>query len=103
MRAFDRDLIRGGHYGQRTRVPREKAEHMAAPTQPCSVKILLANPEPSTHGPSAKWLQPPGCPLSEARRTRFADVEFFAFLTPERTSSRAVPPGLLAFADEVIE
>jgi len=32
MRAFDRDLIRGGHYGQRPCVPREQAEHMAAPT-----------------------------------------------------------------------
>jgi len=32
MRAFDRDLIRGGHYGQRSRVPRKQAEHMAAPT-----------------------------------------------------------------------
>jgi hypothetical protein len=27
-----------------------KAEHMAAPDKPCDVKILLANPEPSTHG-----------------------------------------------------
>jgi hypothetical protein len=25
---------------------------MAAPTKPCDVKILLANPEPSTHGTS---------------------------------------------------
>jgi hypothetical protein len=32
MRAIDRDLIRGGHYGQRPDVPRLKAEHMAAPT-----------------------------------------------------------------------
>jgi hypothetical protein len=32
MRAIDRDLIRGGHYGQRSRVPRNQAEHMAAPT-----------------------------------------------------------------------
>jgi len=32
MRAIDRDLIRGGHYGQRSCVPRRKAEHMAAPT-----------------------------------------------------------------------
>jgi hypothetical protein len=32
IRAFDRDLIRGGHYGQRSRVPRKQAEHMAAPT-----------------------------------------------------------------------
>jgi hypothetical protein len=34
MRAFARDLIREGHYGQRPRVPRLKAEHMAAPTKP---------------------------------------------------------------------
>src|SRR5215471_3244663 len=45
MRAFDRDLIRGGHYGQRSCEPRSKAEHMAAPTKLCDVKILLANPE----------------------------------------------------------
>jgi len=51
MRAFDRDLIRGGHYGQRSWVPHSKAEHMAAPTKGCDVKILLANPEPSTHDP----------------------------------------------------
>ena len=50
MRAFDRDLIRGGHYGQRSRVPRKQAEHMAAPTNAARVKILLANSEPSTHG-----------------------------------------------------
>ena len=31
----------------------QKAEHMAAPTQVCDVKILLANSEPSTHGPLA--------------------------------------------------
>ena len=29
---FDRDLIRGGHYGQRSCEPRKQAEHMAAPT-----------------------------------------------------------------------
>jgi len=32
MRAFDRDLIRGGHYGQRSCEPHKQAEHMAAPT-----------------------------------------------------------------------
>ena len=53
MRAFDRELIRGGHYGQRSCEPRSKAEHMAAPTKPCDVKILLANSDPSTHGTSA--------------------------------------------------
>src|SRR5450755_2518404 len=32
MRVFDRDLIRGGHYGQRSCEPHLQAEHMAAPT-----------------------------------------------------------------------
>src|SRR5712675_1010381 len=32
MRLIDRDLIRGGHYGQRSCEPHLKAEHMAAPT-----------------------------------------------------------------------
>ena len=36
IRAFDRDLIRGGHYGQRSCVPRKQAEHMAAPTNAAS-------------------------------------------------------------------
>ena len=52
MRPFDRDLIRGRHYGQRSRVPRSKAEHMAAPTNAAFVKKALANSGPSTHGPS---------------------------------------------------
>ena len=52
MRAFDRDLIRGGHYGQRSCEPHPKAEHMAAPTNAANVKKALANSEPSTHGPS---------------------------------------------------
>ena len=51
MRASDRDLIRGGRYGQRPRVPHEQAEHMAAPTNAAAnVKKVLANSEPSTHG-----------------------------------------------------
>src|SRR5258705_13647079 len=32
MRVYDRDLIRGGHYGQRSCEPHLQAEHMAAPT-----------------------------------------------------------------------
>jgi hypothetical protein len=51
MRACDRDLIRGGHYGQRSREPHQQAEHMAAPTNAAFVKKVLANSEPSTHGP----------------------------------------------------
>ena len=50
MRAFGRDLIRGGHYGQRSCEPHLKAEHMAAPTNAAYVKKALANSEPSTHG-----------------------------------------------------
>ena len=50
MRGFDRDLIRGGHYGQRSGEPHLKAEHMAAPTNAAHVKKTLANLEPSTHG-----------------------------------------------------
>ena len=50
MRASDRDLIREGHYGQRSCEPRKQAEHMAAPTKAANVQIFLANSEPSTHG-----------------------------------------------------
>jgi len=56
MRAFDRDLIRGGHYGQRSCEPRKQAEHMAAPTNPANVKKALANSEPSTHGTERQFL-----------------------------------------------
>jgi hypothetical protein len=48
MRAFDRALIRGGHYGQRSGEPHKQAEHMAAPTNAANVKKVLANREPST-------------------------------------------------------
>jgi len=54
MRAFGRDLIRGGHYGQRSCEPHLKAEHMAAPTNAAYVKKALANSEPSTHGTSRR-------------------------------------------------
>src|SRR6187200_1792439 len=57
MRAYDRDLIRGGHYGQRSCEPHSKAEHMAAPTKSCDVKKVLANSEPSTHGHLARKIR----------------------------------------------
>src|SRR6478672_3970525 len=41
MRANDRDLIRGGHYGQRSCEPHLKAEHMAAPTNAAYVRKSL--------------------------------------------------------------
>jgi hypothetical protein len=55
MRVVDRDLIRGGHYGQRSCEPHPKAEHMAAPTNAANVKKVLANSEPSTHGTKRTW------------------------------------------------
>ena len=54
MRAYDRDLIRGGHYGQRPRVPHSKAEHMAAPTKAANVKKVLANSEPMVWTPPSR-------------------------------------------------
>src|SRR6516164_11669829 len=41
MRGFDRDLIRGKHYGQRSCEPRLKAEHMAAPTKSATRRFFL--------------------------------------------------------------
>ena len=75
MRAFDRDLIRGGHYGQRSCEPHLKAEHMAAPTNAANVKKALANSEPSTHG-TKRTFRPVGeCPLlGEQRKSDFGAV-----------------------------
>jgi hypothetical protein len=50
MRVVDRDLIRGGHYGQRSCEPHLQAEHMVCTDQSAYVKKALASPEPSTHG-----------------------------------------------------
>ena len=66
MRAPDRDLIRGGHYGQRSCEPRKQAEHMAAPTNAANVKKSLANSEPSTHGTSLHYA---ACRLLVRERT----------------------------------
>ena len=56
MRAFDRDLIRGGHYGQRSCEPHLKAEHMAAPTNAANVKKALANSVPQAKAVSCPQL-----------------------------------------------
>ena len=75
MRAIDRDLIRGGHYGQRPRVPRLKAEHMAAPTNAAYVKKILANSEPSTHGTERTCRAPHKMSAFAGR----ADAEFYEY------------------------
>jgi hypothetical protein len=51
MRGFDRDLIRGEHYGQRSCEPHKTH---GCTDQPAGVKKVLANPEPSTHGTNRK-------------------------------------------------
>jgi hypothetical protein len=54
--AADAEAIRGGHYGQRPRVPRSKAEHMAAPTcctreeNPCQPGAVHTWPQPGSVG-----------------------------------------------------
>ena len=52
-----RDLVRGGHYGQRPRVPHLKAEHMAAPTK--TAKREESSPTPSR--PHMAQSGHPGC------------------------------------------
>ena len=41
--------------GDQARVPRSKAEHMAAPTNAADAKITLANQEPSTFNTASWW------------------------------------------------
>src|SRR5215469_18134789 len=55
MRAFHRDLIRGGHYGQRPCAPRLTGRTHGCTDQQCDVKISLAHSEPSTHGTKRTW------------------------------------------------
>ena len=52
MRAFDRDLIRGGHYGQRSCETAPTGRTHGCTDQQRDVKISLANSGPSTHGTS---------------------------------------------------
>jgi hypothetical protein len=50
MRAFDRDLIRGEHYGQRPLCAALTGRTHGCTDQPANMKKSLANSEPSTHG-----------------------------------------------------
>jgi hypothetical protein len=80
MRAFDRDLIRGGHYGQRSCEPHQQAEHMAAPTNAAFVKKVLANSEPSTQHASRAI----ECPLLGEKRTS-QECAVMSACDPKRT------------------
>ena len=85
MLGFDRDLIRGGHYGQRSCEPHLKAEHMAAPTNAANVKKALANSEPSTHGTLLPRAKAVSCPqLAEGDIGALADGSGF---DPDRTQT----------------
>ena len=79
MRPFDRDLIRGGHYGQRSYEPRKQAEHMAAPTKAANVQIFLANSQPSTHGTkrTSRQAQPTSAFGGKADMTRMCSNVLF--------------------------
>jgi len=58
--------LRGRHYGQRSFVPHQQVEHMAAPTSFVRLQFALAKGEPSTHG---------RCPAGTAGQTRPAIPE----------------------------
>jgi hypothetical protein len=49
MRAIGRDLIRGGHYGQRSCEPHSQGRTHGCTDHAAYVKKILANLEPSTH------------------------------------------------------
>src|SRR5271165_3200134 len=97
MRPIDRDLIRGGHYGQRSCEPHSKAEHMAAPTNAALVKKVLANSEPSTHGPSRMLVR---CSrmsvLGEQRKSRECGQRSDLDVAAVRQSARVVVDRWLA-------
>src|SRR4029450_9990411 len=73
MRAFDRDLIRGRHYGQRSCEPHKQAEHMAAPTNLQTWRKALptrSRPHMALSGHANGAEQ---CLLSGAKRTWLKD------------------------------
>jgi hypothetical protein len=82
MRVVDRDLIRGGHYGQRSCEPHSKAEHMAAPTKPANVKIPLANSEPSTHGTFRQMIMSASMAAIRGKGDLTADISEMTKMTP---------------------
>ena len=75
MRVVDRDLIRGGHYGQRSCEPHLKGRTHGCTDQAANVKKVLANSEPSTHGTSRHFV-------------RCSDMSEVGRCKPEVTSSQ---------------
>ena len=87
MRAYDRDLIRGGHYGQRSCEPHSKAEHMAAPTNAAFVNKALANPEPSTHGTLLPCQVPRAMSVIGGRPADICSMRVLRILTRSRRAA----------------
>src|SRR5262249_34730452 len=89
MRGFDRDLIRGKHYGQRSCEPHLKAEHMAAPTKSATRRFFL----PTRSRPHMAQSRHPNslneCPLLGVKRTSHRLTPMSAF-DPKRTLPSAV-------------
>ena len=90
MRGFDRDLIRGGHYGQRPCEPHLKAEHMAAPTNAANVKKALVNSEPSTHGTFLPCQPRRIMSIHGGRPVDICSLRGFRILDPKRTLRHGV-------------
>src|ERR1700686_1910269 len=98
MRGVGRDLIRGGHYGQRSCEPHQKAEHMAAPTNAAKREKRSCQP-----GAVHTWHNSDMPPWSlyvrcwGAERKTYARIEFFGLLTQLRrraqTQKAAQVPG----------
>src|SRR5262249_9575771 len=85
MQAIDRDLIREGHYGQRSCEPRKQAEHMAAPTNaayvqesPCQLGAVHTWGESGHADRTAKWR------LTCAARGRVRGCDHLSAVKPVR-------------------
>ena len=79
MRLVDRDLIRGGHYGQRSCEPRQKAEHMAAPTN-----AAKREESPCQHGAVHTWHKASVCSVQLKLICRLSFLTFTLTLSGHR-------------------
>src|SRR5215470_15078084 len=98
MRGFDRDLIRGKHYGQRSCEPHLKAEHMAAPTKSATRRFFLPTRSRPHMAQSGHHTPTDPCPLLGVKRTSVTSSPMSAF-DPKRTW---VPPASTAACPDLM-